>query len=420
MDRSARRFGVPGGFQSSACSAAPSFLAAVAVVGRGPAPAGPRSRRSRSPPRRSARSSVGPASSSSAVCGATGAILEQTTREAEEAGSRLQRARRARPGRRLHRHGRSRRLRRRPARLHEPADHGDPRLSAGGVRRRPRAVAEPDPPGRPRGRDRRVRGALADRRAAPGRVPDDRHATAPRSGSATRRSRCPTTPESGRRVSQGLLVDIDRPQAPRVEADPRRPSRSADRSREPGPRSATTSSAPSPAIGRERRDRRAALRRPRRLQADQRLVRPRGRRPDPAPGRRAAGRRASGPRTSSGARAATSSRCCSTRVAAPTRRSSRPSGSCASCAGRSSSAHTRSSSAARSGSRSRWSPGATAEDLLIQADAAMYAAKAAGKGTFALSTTRGCRPGPGRSSRPPAEVELDGRRGRTGPSGSWT
>ena len=47
-------------------------------------------------------------------------------------------------------------------------------------------------------------------------------------------------------------------------------------------------------------------------------------------------------------------------------------------------------------------PGATAEDLLTQADAAMYAAKADGKGRHAVYD-RGCRLGPGPNSRRPAE-----------------
>ena len=203
---------------------------------------------------------------------------------------------------------------------------------------------------------------------------------------------------SGRQRLAGPARRYHRPEAPRVEADPRRAPRSADGAREPG-------AAPRPprACARPPRSRagsgRPAVRRPRRLQAGQRLVRPRGRRPDPVPRSRSGSARRSGPRTSSAARAATSSRCCSTGSSTPTRRPSRRSGSWASCGGRSSWAAASIVVGGSIGIAVASERGATAEDLLIQADAAMYAAKRGRQGHV-----RGLRPAD-------AGPNLDGARG---------
>ena len=62
---------------------------------------------------------------------------------------------------------------RRTARLHEPADRGDPRLSTGGVPARPGALARSDPSGRPRRGAGRLWRALDDASAIAGRLPDD-------------------------------------------------------------------------------------------------------------------------------------------------------------------------------------------------------------------------------------------------------
>ena len=107
-------------------------------------------------------------------CGRSPAIARADRAPAGRGRLALQDARRARPGRRLHRHGRRRGHRRWAARLHEPTDPRHPRLSTRGVHDRPGALAEPAPSGRPSRGAGRVRRALADRPAAPGRVPDDR------------------------------------------------------------------------------------------------------------------------------------------------------------------------------------------------------------------------------------------------------
>ena len=141
-----------------------------------------------------------------------------------------------------------------------------------GVHDRPRALAEPAPPGRPRCRARRVRRALADRPAAPGRVPDDRPRR--RRGLGPRRGVRDARGDDHRPFGlAGAHRRHDGPQAARGAAPPRRAPRPADRAREPGP-------VPRPrragarAAAAEPDERRAAVPRPRRLQGHQRLVRP--------------------------------------------------------------------------------------------------------------------------------------------------
>ena len=136
VDRSAARFDVPGGLALAGVFGGALVLAGLAFETVGLS-----------------------AAAVFAVVGASGVVVvrrlnaahaavERSTRQVEEAGSRLQvlvehvpaavYIDMADPGR----------LRRRSARLHEPADQRDPRLPARGVRRRPGALAEPDPPGR--------------------------------------------------------------------------------------------------------------------------------------------------------------------------------------------------------------------------------------------------------------------------------
>ena len=126
----------------------------------------------------------------------------------------------------------------------------------------------------------------------------------------------------------------------------------------------------------------------------QRHLRARGRRRDPVPGRRAPGPRRPRGRRRRAARAATSSRSCWS-TSSPTRRRPRPrSGSCGELrrpiqlGGRSIVVDGSIGIAVASRPGPASERGAAAEELLVRADAAMYAAKALGKGTFAVFDPR--------------------------------
>ena len=134
---------------------------------------------------------------------------------------------------------------------------------------------------------------------------------------------------------------------------------------------------------------RGAVRRPRRLQGDQRLARPRRRRRPACAASRAGSARACARPTPLRAWAATSSRVLLTHLAdaRSTRRPSRA--SCvAELPSRSSSAVRLTRSAAASASRSSRAMRATPSELIKRADTAMYHAKESGGGRFEFYTER--------------------------------
>ena len=156
--------------------------------------------------------------------------------------------------------------------LHEPADQRDARLPAGGVRQRPGALAEPDPPGRSRG------AALAayDEHWRTGEPLRAEYRMLAHDGTELWvRDEAFSLPDdpSGRQLSQGLLVDMtDRK---RLESklihdalhDPLTGLANRVLLRDHLERAARSP-------GSRARSGRPAVRRPRRFQAGQRLLRP--------------------------------------------------------------------------------------------------------------------------------------------------
>ncbi len=190
-------------------------------------------------------------------------------------GYALPDAGRAGAGRGLHRRLRCLGQRRRPSRLPEPADRGDPRLCPVGLRPRPRTVAEPDPPRGSQPGGGGPQRALGVGPAAPRRLPDDRGRRLDRVG--PRRGVChPRRVDRPEADVAGHPRRHDRAEAPRGAVAPRRPPRPAHRSGEPGavPRApGPDARAVAPAADRGR----GVVPRHRRLQGRQRLARTRRR-----------------------------------------------------------------------------------------------------------------------------------------------
>ena len=148
---------------------------------------------------------------------------------------------------------------------------------------------------------------------------------------------------------------------------------------------------PPPAVDRR------AVPRPRRVQADQRQLRPRRRRPAAGGGRATAFSPACGRRTRSRGSAVTSSRSCSRTSRTCATRSASPSESPSRCGRRSRSTATRRRSRRASGSRSSTGRESTPDELLRNSDRAMYQAKYGGKARHVVyhdgMTTNGRRAG---------------------------
>ena len=137
------------------------------------------------------------------------------------------------------------------------------------------------------------------------------------------------------------------------------------------------------ALARPRRAARGAVPRPRQLQEHQRHARPSGRRRAAQDRRRAAAQAASARPTRSRGSAATSSSSCRPRSTDPTDAAQSRASACArrSCSP-ASSPITTSSSTPASASPSRPSDGTDRDELIKNADLALYGAKASGRGTY--------------------------------------
>ena len=237
--------------------------------------------------------------------------------------------------------------------------------------------ARPRPPGGPAG----GRGGVAPAARPPGRAHHLRAPPAPsrRHLAGARIDRLePPRPAGGRR-HRAQLPRHHRPQAGGGEAPPRRPPRRADRAPQPGAVHGPAAPVDGALAPRAGTDDRRPLPRPRPLQDRQRQPRPPGGRRAADPDRRPRSPRRCAPRTPSPASAATSSPSCSKGGATSATPCGWPSASTSAWRRRSTSAATRSSPPPASASPSTPPSTSGPEDLLRDADTAMYRAKASGR-----------------------------------------